>query len=58
MKDKDEKIKGIGLFIIGLMWIGLGLFGLLFDPSKTLIIISQIVLGVAILVYFFWKRLK
>ncbi len=63
MNEKNDnnmkrKQKRISLLIIGLIWIALGLFGLIFDPSKTLIIISQLVLGVGILIYYFWKRLR
>jgi len=53
-----RKQKRIGLLIIGLIWIALGLFGLIFDPSKTLIIISQLVTGGVILIYYFLKRLS
>ena len=63
MNEKNDnnvkrKQKRISLLIIGLIWIALGLFGLIFDPSKTLIIISQLVLGVGILIYYFWQRLR
>ena len=73
LKEKDNKLlrsyaeddnnvkrkqKRISLLIIGLTWIALGLFGLIFDPSKTKIIISQLVLGGGILIYYFWKRLS
>jgi hypothetical protein len=53
-----RKQKRISLLIIGLIWIGLGLFGLIFDPSKTLMIISQLVSGGVILIYYFWKRIS
>jgi len=36
----------------------LGIFGLIFDPDKKLIIISQFVGGIIILVIYFWFRLK
>jgi hypothetical protein len=42
----------------GIVWLGMGLFGLIFDPTKTMIISSQLILGVAGLVYYFWLRLK
>ena len=61
-KEDDNNVKRrqkrISLLIIGLIWIGLGLFGLIFDPSKTLIIISQLVSGGVILIYYFLKRLS
>jgi len=44
--------------IFALIWIGLGIFGLIFDPDKKLIIISQFVGGIIILVIYFWFRLK
>lgn len=43
---------------MGIMWVALGLFGLVFDPTKELIIISQLVLGAVILIYYFWQRLR
>ena len=53
-----RKQKRINLLIIGLIWIGLGLFGLIFDPSKTVMIISQLVCGGIILLYYLWTRLS
>ena len=46
------------ILIFALIWIGLGLFGLIFDPDKKLIIISQFVAGFTILVIYFWIKLK
>ena len=40
--------------IFAFMWIGLGLFGLIFDPDKKLIIISQFVAGFLIFIIYFW----
>lgn len=57
-KNKKSQQGRNSLFIIGLMWIALGLFGLLFDPSKITIILAQLFVGVGVLVYYFWKRLK
>ena len=37
---------------MGFLWIGLGTFGLVFDPDKELIILSQFVTGIVCLVYF------
>jgi len=60
--DNNVKLKQkiISLSIFGFIWVGLGLFGLIFDPSKTLIIRAQLVSGggyiLIILIYYFWKR--
>jgi len=54
---KNNKQTKIYLFM-GLMWIALGLFGLIFDPTKKLIIISLLVLGAVILIYYFWKKFR
>jgi len=51
-------ISGNSLFFSALIWFGLGCFGLLFDPTKNLIIISQFVLGLVFLIFYFWFRLK
>ena len=63
MKKEDDntvkcKQKRNSLLIIGLSWIALGLFGLIFDPSKTLIIISQLVSGGVILIFYFLSNLN
>jgi len=45
--------------IFALIWIGLGLFGLIFDPDKKLIIISQFVAGFLIfIIYVRFKLIK
>lgn len=44
--------------IIGIVWLLLGFFGLIFDPTKKIMIIIQLVLGSVILVYYFWLKLK
>ena len=44
--------------IIGIVWLVLGFFGLIFDPTKKTMIIIQLVLGSVILVYYFWLKLK
>lgn len=46
------------ILIAGLLWLALGLFGLIFDPTKNVIIITQMVLGLIILIYYFWLKLK
>ena len=62
MNDKtDNSVKNQSpktYLIIGIVWLVLGLFGLIFDPTKKLIIISQLVLGSVILIYYFWLKLK
>ncbi len=54
MKKKESKT----YLFMGMMWIALGLFGLIFDPTKELIIISLFVLGAIILIYYLWKKFK
>lgn len=56
-KSGHKQKRGI-IFFIGLMWIALGLFGLIFDPSKTIIIVLQLAVGIGILVFYFWRRSK
>ena len=56
--NTGQKQKKGSLLFIGSMWIALGLFGLIFDPSKRIIIAIQLVLGIGILVYYFWRRSK
>lgn len=46
------------ILVFGLIWLGLGLFGLIFDPDKKMIIISQFVFGAAMVLYFIWKKIK
>lgn len=46
------------VFIFALIWIGLGAFGLIFDPEKKIIITSQFVLGFSFLIYYLWLKLK
>jgi len=54
MKKPPQKI----YLAFGIVWLALGLFGLIFDPTKIMIIISQLVLGSVVLIYYFWLRLK
>jgi len=54
---KNNKHSKIYLFM-GIVWFALGLFGLIFDPTKELIITSQLVLGAVILIYYFWKKFR
>ncbi len=62
MNDKKENtVKNQSpktYLIFGIMWLALGLFGLIFDPSKRVIITSQLVLGSGILIYYCWLKLK
>lgn len=57
-KNTKPQQERSSLFIIGLMWVALGIFGLIFDPSKMMIIIAQLVVGGGVLLYYFWRRLK
>jgi len=44
--------------IIGIVWVALGLFGLILDPTEKAMTIIQLVLGSVILIYYFWLKLK
>jgi len=54
MKKPSQKI----YLAFGIVWLALGSFGLIFDPTKKLIITSQLVLGSVILIYYLWLKLK
>lgn len=57
MPEEKKKIsKDTVILISGLIWIALGLFGMLFDPDKTIIITAQLVLGVFIILYYLFFR--
>ena len=61
MSDWETQSKKRGpsasfVLISGLVWLALGLFGLIFDPLKRLMIIIQLVLGSLILIYYVWLR--
>ena len=63
MSDKSntsekQLIKKRTIFIAGLIWLGLGLFGLIFDPSRQLIIFSQLVVGIIFVFYSFLLKVK
>jgi len=61
MKDESLKRKKFNQafwVIMGFVWIGLALFGLIFDPEKRVIIISQIVAGGLCFVIFVVMKLK
>jgi hypothetical protein len=59
MNDESSRSKKTNQYIfltMGMVWLGLALFGLIFDPSKRLIILSQIVVGcISLIFYFTWK---
>jgi L-asparagine transporter-like permease len=55
---KNKKFNQVCLVIMGLVWIAIALFGLIFDPEKRVIIISLIVIGLLCLVLFIVKKLK
>jgi hypothetical protein len=44
--------------IMGFIWIALALFGLLFDPEKRIIIISQFIVGSFCILVFIVLKLK
>jgi hypothetical protein len=59
MNDESSRSKKTNQYIfltMGIVWLGLALFGLIFDPSKRLIILSQIAAGcISLIFYFIWK---
>ncbi len=60
---KDDRVKGkkfnqLFWLIMGLVWIAFALFGLIFDPEKRVIIISQIAAGILFFVIFIVIKLK
>ena len=40
------------ILISGLLWLAIAAFGMIFDPEKNVIIISQLVLGTFIIIYY------
>ena len=46
------------LVIMGFVWIALALFGLIFDPEKKVIIISQFIAGLLCFIFFIVLKLK
>lgn len=46
------------LIVMGFVWIALGLFGLIFDPEKKVIIISQFIAGGLCFFFFIVSKLK
>lgn len=55
-EEKKKISKNTVILISGIIWIALGLFGMLFDPDKTIIITAQLVLGVFIILYYLFNR--
>ena len=56
-RNKEKKIsKDKVILISGLLWLALAAFGMLFDPEKNIIIISQLVLGAFIIIYYLFFR--
>ena len=55
---KSKKFNQVFLVIMGFVWIAFALFGLIFDPEKRVIIISQIVAGGLCFVIFIVMKLK
>ena len=54
-KEKKKLSKDAVILISGIIWIGLGLFGMFFDPDKSIIITAQLVLGVFIILYYLFS---
>ena len=46
------------ILVMGFVWIGLALFGMIFDPGRNVIIISQITVGILCLIIFIASKLK
>ena len=55
---KEEIMLEKSTLIFALVWIGLGLFGLIFDPDKKLIIMSQFIAGFVMLFVYTWFKFK
>ncbi len=61
MKDDSPHSKKSNqaiLIVMGFIWIAFALFGLIFDPEKKVIIISQIAAGGLCFVVFIVRKLK
>jgi hypothetical protein len=55
--NKEKKIsKDKVILISGLLWLVLAVFGMLFDPEKSIIITAQLVLGAFIIIYYLFFR--
>jgi hypothetical protein len=54
-----KKISSSGSFLLmGVVWLALALFGLIFDPGKNVILISQITAGAICLAVYLYLKLK
>ena len=60
MKNNNVKSRkhNQSLLIMGFIWIAIALFGLIFDPGKRVIIISQFAIGGLCLIIFIVTKLK
>jgi hypothetical protein len=56
--NKSQKSNPSSWIIMGFIWIALALFGLLFDPEKKVIIISQFIVGSFCILVFIVSKLK
>jgi hypothetical protein len=55
----QNKKPNLGIWaIMGFIWIALAIFGLVFDPDKKVIIISQIIVGGFCFIIFIVLKLK
>jgi L-asparagine transporter-like permease len=57
-KSKSKNFNQSFWLIMGFVWISFALFGLIFDPEKRVIIISQIAAGILFFVIFIVIKLK
>lgn len=55
---RSKKFNQIYWVIMGFVWIAFALFGLILDPEKRVIIISQIIAGGLCFVIFIVAKLK
>jgi hypothetical protein len=55
---RSKQFNQVSLIVMGFIWIAFALFGLIFDPEKRLIIISQIVAGALCFFVFIVLKLK
>jgi len=57
-RSKSKNFNQLFWLIMGFVWIAFALFGLIFDPEKRIVIISQIAAGILFFVIFIVIKLK